>query len=130
MRVPREPIGAALGHDRRHATRKIAEGVVFGALAGWVGRSLRRARIVTADQVWGMHQTGHVDEEYLMRLVRNLPAGLSEVYCHPSEGVAATMARYQRGYDHRRELAALTSARVREAVGAAGVALVSYRDVV
>jgi hopanoid biosynthesis associated protein HpnK len=129
MRVPREPIGAALRHDRRHATRKIAERVVFGALAAWVAPQLAAAGIATADRVCGMHQTGHVDERYLLALVANLPPGVSEIYCHPSEGVATTMAPYQRGYEHGKELAAITSARVKEAVVAAGLELVSYRDI-
>src|SRR2546426_4211142 len=59
-------------------------------------------------------------------LVSALPPGLSEVYCHPAEGVAPAMAPYQQGYDHAGELAALTSARVREAVRAGGVQLVSH----
>jgi len=129
MRLPREPIGAALRHDRRHAARKIAEGTVFGALAARTAPRLAAAGIATADRVCGMHQTGHVDERYLLELVADLPAGVTEIYCHPSEGVAAGMAPYQRGYEHRVELAALTSARVRKAVAASDVELVSYRDI-
>ena len=75
-----------------------------------------------------MHQTGHVDERYLLALLAALPPGVSELYCHPSEGVAPAMAPYQQGYDHAGELAALTSARVREAVRAGGVELVSYAE--
>src|SRR5439155_72011 len=56
------------------------------------------------------------------------PAGLSEPYCHPSVGASATLAPYQRGYDQAGELAALTSARVRAAIEAAKVELVSYAD--
>ncbi|HJQ82975.1 MAG TPA: ChbG/HpnK family deacetylase, partial [Candidatus Binatia bacterium] len=82
-----------------------------------------------ADRVYGMHQTGHVDERYLLAVLAGLPAGLSELYCHPSAGVSPAMAPYQHGYDHAGELAALTSARVRDAVRAAGVELVSYAAV-
>src|SRR5207249_2839194 len=81
-----------------------------------------------AARVYGMHQTGHVDERYLLALLAALPPGVSELYCHPSEGVAPAMAPYQQGYDHAGELAALTSARVREAVRAGGVELVSYAE--
>src|SRR5439155_362239 len=99
---------------------KLAEGVVFHALAAYAAPRLRAAGIASADRVCGMHQTGHVDERYLLALLAALPPGVSEVYCHPAEGVAAAMAPYQQGYDHAGELAALTSARVREAVHAAG----------
>jgi len=126
MRLLREDLGAALRYDRSHFPRKLAEGVVFHALAAYAAPRLRAAGIATADRVYGMHQTGHVDERYLLALVSALPPGLSEVYCHPAEGVAPAMAPYQQGYDHGGELAALTSARVREAVRAGGVELVCH----
>lgn len=126
MRLSREALGPALRHDPRHLVRKLFEGTAFGALAAWARPRLRAAGIATADRVYGMHQTGHVDEAYVLALVADLPEGVSELYCHPSEGVAATMAPYQRGYDHAGEVAALTSPRVREAVKAAGVELASY----
>src|SRR5437667_121772 len=128
MRLSREDLGAALRYDRSHVPRKLAEGVVFHALAAYAAPRLRAAGIATADRVCGMHQTGHVDERYLLALLAALPPGVSEVYCHPAEGVAPAMAPYQMGYDRAGELAALTSARVREAVHAAGVELVSYAE--
>jgi len=126
VRLSREDLGAALRYDRSHFPRKLTESVVFHVLAGYSAPRLRAAGIATADRVYGMHQTGHVDESYLLAVLASLPPGVSEVYCHPAEGVAPAMAPYQQGYDHAGELAALTSARVREAVSAGGVELVSY----
>ena len=128
VRLSREDLGPALRFDRRHTARKVAEGTVFRALAAYAAPRLRAGGIVTADRVYGMHQTGHVDERYLLALLPTLPAGLSEIYCHPSEGVSRTMAAYQPGYDHDAELAALVSPRVRVAVGRAGIELTTYRE--
>ena len=127
MRLSREDLGAALRHDRRHAPRKIFEGVVFHALASWAAPRLRAAGIATADRVYGMHQTGHVDESYVLAVVAALPPGTSELYCHPAESQPAPLARHQPGYDHAGEVAALTSPRVRAALRAADVELISYR---
>jgi chitin disaccharide deacetylase len=128
VRLSRESLGSALRFDRAHAARKLAEGTVFSALAAWAAPRLRAARIVTADRVFGMHQTGHVNERYLLRLVSDLPPGVSEVYCHPSEGVSPALAPYQAGYDHAGEVAALTSPRLRSAIAASGVELTSYAE--
>jgi chitin disaccharide deacetylase len=130
LRLSREPIGSALRHDPRHAARKLAEGGVFRILSRWAAPRLRAAGIATVERVYGMHQTGHVDEAYLLALLPSLPPGLSEVYCHPSLGDAPALAPFQPGYDHAGELAALVSPRVRAAVQRAGVELVSYRQVV
>jgi chitin disaccharide deacetylase len=129
MRLSRESLAAALRHDRRHLPRKLAEGAAFSALAAWAAPRLRAAGIVTAERVYGMHQTGHVDEAYLLGLIPALRAGVSELYCHPSDGVAPAMAPFQPGYDHAGEVAALTSPRVRAALRDAGVELVSYAEV-
>jgi len=126
MRLSRESLGAALRHDPRHALRKTGEGLVFRALAAWAAPRLRAAGIVTTDRVYGMHQTGHVDEAYLLALLPTLPAGASEIYCHPALGQLPAMADMQEGYDHASELAALVSPRVRACVAASGVRLVSY----
>jgi len=126
VRLSREALGPALRHDRRHAGRKALEGAVFHVLAAIAAPRLRAAGIVVADRVYGMHQTGHIDEHYILNVIARLPPGLTELYCHPSLGVSPALAPYQRGYDHAGELAALTSERVRAALRAADVELVSY----
>jgi chitin disaccharide deacetylase len=128
MRLTRESLGSALRHDRRHMLRKTGEGLVFRALAAWAAPQLRAAGIVTTDRVYGMHQTGHVDEAYLLRLIPALPPGASELYCHPAIGQPPAMAGLQPGYDHAGELAALVSPRVRACVQASDVRLVSYAE--
>ena len=126
MRLPRESLAAALRHDRAHAARKVGEATVFRALAAYAAPRLRTAGIGFADRVYGMHQTGHVDEAYVLAVVRDLPAAVSELYCHPADGTPAALAPGQPGYDHAGELAALGSPRVRSALADGGVELTSY----
>jgi hopanoid biosynthesis associated protein HpnK len=125
LRVPREPLVRAIRFDGRHVLRRSAEGAVFGALARFATPRLRAAGITAPAQVYGMHQTGEIDAAYLAALIRDLPEGTSEVYCHPALASAPPLA-HQRGYANARELAALTSSEVRAAVQARGVELVSY----
>lgn len=128
MRLTREDLGTALRHDRRHLARKVAENGVFRALAAYAAPRLRAAGIATADRIYGLHQTGHVDEGYLLALIEALPPGTSEVYCHPADGQPAATARWQAGYDHAGETAALVSPRVRRAIATAGIDLVGTRQ--
>lgn len=128
MRLTREAIGPALQYDRSHLARKVFEGAVFSALSAWATPRLRAVGIVSADRIFGLHQTGHLDARYLTSLIPTLPAGTNEVYCHPAAATPAVLSRYQPGYDHAGELAALVDPRVREAIATAGVTLASYRD--
>jgi hopanoid biosynthesis associated protein HpnK len=129
-RVSRESLQAALRWDPRHAARKCFEGVAFHTLAAYASPRLRAAGIVSSDRVFGMHQTGHVDESYLLHVIATLPPGVSEIYGHPATRQAAVMAGFQDGYDHAGEVAGFTSPRVRAALASAGVALTTYRDLV
>lgn len=128
MRVTADPLGPALRWSRRHALRKCAEGTVFGVLAARARPRLAAAGIAFADRVVGMHQTGAVDEPYLLDLLARLPPGVTELYCHPAIGRAAVTAPHQRGYRNDDEVAGLTSPRVRAALDAEGVALARYPD--
>lgn len=128
MRLSRETLGPALRYDRRHAFRKTFETGVFRALSALAKPQLDRAGIRTADRIYGMHQSGHIDEAYVLHVLANLPTGTSELYGHPATAMPPSLSRYQPGYDHAGEVAGLTSPRVRAAVRAAGVELISYRE--
>ena len=128
VRLPREPLLRALRYDRRHMLRKLFEAAAFNSLSRWALPRLRRAGLRHPDRMFGLHQTGHVSEHYLLSLLADLPAGVNELYCHPA--LLDDEARRWRpaDYDSERELAALTSPRVREAIAAAGIQTISYRD--
>ena len=77
--------------------------------------------------MFGMHQTGHVSEAYLLHLIPRLPDGMTELYCHP--GITDDeIRRWTPTYDRDAELAALLSPRVREALGRAQVELIGWAN--
>jgi hopanoid biosynthesis associated protein HpnK len=126
VRLPREPLRPALRFDRRHAGRKLFEATVFNALSRFAEKRLVQAGIRHPDRMFGLHQTGHVNEEYLLAVLRDLPPGINEIYCHAA--VVDDEARRWRpaDYESERELTALTSPRVRRAIEEAGIERISY----
>lgn len=127
LRTPVEPLGAALRFDRRHLARKLFEGTAFALLARRARPRLSAAGLASPDRVFGLHQTGHVTEAYLMHVLATLPAGTTEIYCHAGEPDEESRRRRPADYEPQAEMAALLSARVREAVAGFGVELVGYR---
>lgn len=127
IRLPREPLRPSLAFDRAHLGRKLGEAMIFALLSRWAVKRLERHGLLHADRLFGMHQTGHVSESYLLHLLPQLEPGLTELYCHP--GVTdAEIRRWTPDYDRAGELDALTSGRVRAVLSAAGVELTSYRQ--
>jgi hopanoid biosynthesis associated protein HpnK len=128
LRLPREPLGISLRLDGRYRIRKIVEAVTFRCLTGYAAPRLAAHGIRHPDRMFGLHQSGHVTERYLLGVIEALPAGVTEIYSHASHVDAEARRWRPANYESEAELAALTSARVRAALDAQGVARMSYRD--
>ena len=65
---------------------------------------------------FGLLQDSRVDEEYLLKLLPELPSGDSELYSHPSLD------------EFKHEFDALVGPRVKELVKKLGIELIRYQD--
>ena len=92
------------------------ERAIFGILARMNARRAARAGLRVAARVHGLARTGRLDEAWLLDLLPRLRPGLHELFAHPD---LETL-------EGARELAALTSIRVRDRVKQLGIELVSY----
>jgi hopanoid biosynthesis associated protein HpnK len=75
--------------------------------APWAGLLRRRARAAglrAPDRVFGLAWSGAMTRNRLLGLIRHLPGGLSEIYCHPATAPYPGSAP---GYRYAEELAAL-----------------------
>lgn len=98
-------------------------GLKAGVLTGlnWLTRRQLGARRHSA-QSWGYIESGRLDEIRVLEIIGRLGPGTHELICHPGEEQSP-------GYDHPGELTALTSAKVRRALGQRGVRLCRWGDV-
>jgi YdjC-like protein len=103
---------------------------VAGLLSPWLAimrRRLRAARVAHNDYVFGLADSGRMDEARLLEIVGKLPAGVTEIYLHPAVESGAAIATSMSGYRHAEELAALLSPRVRAAIVASGAQTGGFR---
>ncbi len=128
MRLPREPWRISLRLDRRQATRKLLEAAIFRSLCRFARPRLATHGIRHPDQLFGLHQSGHVTEPYLLGVVQQLPDGVTEIYGHPARLDAEARRWRPAHYESEAEVAAFTSTRVRAAVHAAGIEPINYGD--
>lgn len=91
----------------------------FQLLARRARRVLARGEARGPDRVFGLRATGRMDLEEWQHLLAKLDGGTVEVYTHPDTSTDAG----------RRELDALCSSEVRDAVARAGFSLVGTREV-
>lgn len=109
-----------LARSRRMANGRWFYRVSHAAIYEWLSQRARRplqARgIKHAEITFGLLQNALVDEDYVLKLLPDLPDGDSELYSHPSLD------------EFENEFQALISPRVKARVAELGIRLIRYQD--
>jgi predicted glycoside hydrolase/deacetylase ChbG (UPF0249 family) len=91
-------------------------------------RELARHDCRTTDYFAGFQITGHLRTPELVRLIRELPDGVTEFMCHPGYSGDLRHAPTRLKESREKELQALLAPETRQALSDAGVQLVNYRE--
>jgi hopanoid biosynthesis associated protein HpnK len=105
----------------RHMTHgrwfyRVTHALIHDRLSKRAREPLRQRGIKHAQITFGLLQDSQVDEEYVLKLLPELPPGDSELYSHPSLD------------EFKHEFDALVSPRVKELVKKLGIELIRYQD--
>jgi hypothetical protein len=102
--------------SRGHWLYRLSHAAIYEWLSNQARRPLRQHGIKHAQITFGLLQNARVDEDYILKLLPELPPGDSELYSHPSLD------------EFNHEFNALVSRRVRDAVRQRGIELIRYQD--
>ncbi len=111
--------------------------LLAGKLAGWafllpwlnlMRRRLQQARVRSNDFVFGMADSGAMTAEMVLRFLRTLPEGVTEIYFHPATRRCPEIDRNMPEYRHEEEFGALTNKSVMEALEASGALRIAFCD--
>jgi chitin disaccharide deacetylase len=100
-------------------------------LAPWVRlmkARLRRAGMQSNDYVFGMSESGYMQEAYILRLLTSLPKGVSEIYFHPAIHRWARVDPLLTDYRPDEELSALLSPAVRQQLRALNIKMTTFQE--
>lgn len=128
LRVPHDDLLLSWRYERRAALSKLGWTLAFAGLRRAARTRLRGTSLRVADRVYGVLQTGHMDEAYVLRLLRHLAERrerirLAELYFHPSLTSLGEDLGPNPG-----DLATLLSPRVRQFLVANDLRLTSYGE--
>ena len=121
---------AALSAGDLHATVVLKQGVQargLKLLARDAREQAERAGISAADYFCGIAQTGELTKQGVMRLLRSLPEGTTELMCHPGyadDALRKTATRLQGSRE--KEVQILTDKEIRNLVASQGIRLIDY----
>lgn len=129
VRVVKGEMRLSLRLDRQHLLLKLVWGTVFNLLGNWCERQLQGRGFVHPQKVYGLLQSGDLNEDYLLGLIPHMTQATTEIYAHPLV-FDANLAAQRENPGGARELQALTSERVRKAIEHAGFSLTTYEGLV
>jgi hopanoid biosynthesis associated protein HpnK len=116
LRLTRDCLSRSRRMARGHWFYRVSHSAIYEWLSRRARGSLQQHGIRHAPITFGLLQNGRVDEEYLLKLLPELPPGDSELYSHPSLG------------EFKHEFDALVSPRVKEQIEKLGIKLIRYSD--
>ncbi len=128
VRLPYEPPLRSWRASGKALPGKIALWVLLGPWIGLMRSRLRNAGVRFNNAVFGMNDSGAMTEALVLRMLRQLPDGATEIYFHPATRRCPEIDRTMPDYRHVEEFEALTSRRVAEALEAAGVRRIAFGD--
>jgi hopanoid biosynthesis associated protein HpnK len=130
LRMPRDDFWLALSYNRHRAGINAVQAIVFALLCR---SSLRRLAsygslvgdnqhpLAVTDRVYGLMQTGQMQEAYVLKLLHQLRVSTAELYFHPSTVPGGEPLGPNPG-----DLATLLSPSIRQAIQEHGLHLATY----
>ncbi len=124
IRLPRERVMTTLRLRRDHPTRKLVESAIFRTLSRRTRRMMAERGLRSTDALFGLHQSGHLGEDYIVGVIDRLRDGTTELYFHPASDIGGVPP----GAEAQLEVEILTSPRVREAIDRNRIELTTFAD--
>ncbi len=125
MRIPSEPVFTTLAISRTRPIGKLFEAMIFRTLSRRARRMALERGIKSSDRLFGLYQTHHITEDYVVGVLERLPDGLTEIYFHPAMDIGGTPPTPA----SQRETEVLTSQRVQNAIASRGIKLTTFGEV-
>lgn len=125
IRMPHTNFRLNASLDRGRLISKFLKASIFNALRGacLLAHDAGRPGVYLADHTYGLLQIGRTDASYLVKLLPELPEGVSEIYIHPALEPEPCSPHIRRDV----ELAALMSPEVRRAVEEQKLTVTTFR---
>lgn len=128
IRLPYEPPVLSWRASRKALGRKLLGWLVLFPWTALLKARLRQANLCSNDFVFGMHDSGRMEVDLVVEILRQLPEGVTELYFHPATRRCPELDRTMPTYRHRQEFEALLSESVRSVVLSAGIQRVAFSD--
>ncbi len=126
VRVPEEkPLKSLIDTPKEKITR-LATWLLLKPFTYRMKKQLAENNIKFNTNLFGLHHTGHMNLNTLVRILPNLENGLSEIYLHPATGSWDAVDPAAKDYEFEAEYKALVHPRIKRIVEKFSIELTSF----
>lgn len=128
VRIPDEPPLRYLVNSRKESVRRYLRWFFQKPLVARMKKRLKANNILGNDYIYGLHDSGHMNLDTLIRILSHLPEGLSEIYFHPATGTWEGMEPGTDEYEFEAEYKALIHPRTKRTIEKFSIELTGFGD--
>ncbi len=128
VRLPNEPPLKSWKAARTFPGSRLVSWIFLSPWMNLMKLMLRRAHVQYNDFLLGLTDSGAMPLELVLRFVRSLPQGVTEICFHPATGRCAEIDRTMPAYRHEEEFKTLMSNTLLRAVQDAGAQAIAFSD--
>jgi hopanoid biosynthesis associated protein HpnK len=128
IRLPNEPPLRSWRAARTSPGSRFASWLFLFPWISLMKGMMRRACVRYNDFLFGMNDSGAMTPDLTLRLIRNLPRGVTELCFHPATHRCAEIDSTMPRYMHEDELRALTSEALMQALRTMGLKAIAFSD--
>jgi hypothetical protein len=100
---------------------KIGWAIAFRLLSQWASAKVRNSGLVQAHRVYGLMQSGNMDEAYVRSVLSQMDVPTAEIYFHPTTGLRT----HELG-SNREDLSSLLSPTIKQLLNERGIYATTY----
>lgn len=128
VRLPYEPPVHSWRASGGMPAARLAATAFLWPWTSFMRTRIRSARLRSNDFLLGLHDSGSMTPDRVLRMLHDLPKGITEMVFHPATRRCAELDRSMPLYQHVEEYRALIHPQVRETLDSLGVQTIAFAD--
>ncbi len=128
IRIPNEPPLASIINSRKEKLQRYLRWIFFKPFVSRMKRLCVKNNITFNDIIYGLHDSGHMNIDTLIRIIPHTPDGITEIYMHPATERWDNIDPAANDYEFEAEFKALIHARVIRTVDKFNIKLCGFNN--
>jgi len=128
IRIPNEPPLKSIIENKKEKCLRYLRWIFFKPFVSRMKKLCEINNIKFNDTIYGIHDSGHMNIDKLIRIIPHISDGVTEIYCHPATEKWDDIDPAAKDYEFEAEYKALIHARTKRAIEKFDIQLSGFNE--